>query len=178
MASFRDFLDYAESYKSSAENTNELGQDQKTQSSVIASILFSWIAIESFINNMMDDFTALPSDMFSLEEGALLTDRIVELATSGAQAGQFVLSKKIEYKPVEDKILFLIARFGKGNKVDKGADPWQSFMKVKEKRNQITHPRKELELSFALSDAEQALEIAKAIIRMVYSEVWKKSPDF
>ena len=177
MPSYRDFLDYAEGFYYTAKQGNKPGQNHIIESSVIASILLSWIAVESFMNDMMADFTALPSDMFSLPERALLTERSLELLDHGPQIGHFVISDKPDYIPLEHKIMFLVAKFGTGTKLDKGGYLWQNFEAMKEKRNQITHPRKSSDMSLTLDDAEDALEVAKAVIRMVSEKVWKKEID-
>jgi len=177
MPSYRDFLDYAESFYSQAKQADELRQGAVAERSLIASLLLSWIAMESFINNMMADFAALPPDMFSLPERALLTEQALEFITSGAEAGQFTISNRSEYKRLDDKILFLVAKFGPGTRVNKGERLWQRFQAVKDKRDQITHPRKSYDITLSLGDAEDALEVAKAVIRMVSEKVWGKAID-
>lgn len=177
MASYRDFLDYAESFYAQAKQASKLRQSAIEERSIIASVLLSWIAMESFINNMMADFATLPQDMFSLPERALLTEQALEFVTSGTDAGRFGISDRSEYRRLEDKILFLVAKFGTGTKVNKGEQLWQSFEAVKDKRNQITHPRKSYDITLTLADAEDALEVAKAIIRMVAEKVWGKAVD-
>ncbi len=177
MASYRDFLDYAQSFYYTAEQASELGQSRQVESSVIASLLLSWIAIESFINNMMADFASLPPDIFSLSERALLTERTVEFVDSGTEAGRFRVSDKTEYRRLEDKTLFLVAKFGTGMKLHKGGQLWQRFQEVKDKRNQITHPRRSQEMALTLADAEDALEVAEAIIKMVSEKVWGKAVE-
>ncbi len=177
MASYRDFLDYAEGFYSQAKRASELGHAGVMERSLIASVLLSWIAMESFINNMMADFAALPPDMFSLPERALLTEQKLEFMDSGSEAGQFHISDKPEYRRLEDKMLFLVAKFGMGTKLDKGGHLWQSFEAVREKRNQITHPRKSYDMLLTLADAEDALEVAKAIIKTVSEKVWGKAID-
>jgi hypothetical protein len=172
MLSYRDCLAYAESFYLEARRETGSELSGKRRGSVIASLLFSWIAIESFINSMMEDFAALPQDMFSMHERAFLTEHTVEFVDSGAEAGEFRMSKNLQYRPLEHKILFLLAKFGKGAKVDKGRGLWQRFKAVKEKRDQITHPRKSSDVSVTLSDAEDAIEVAKAIVRTVSEKVW------
>jgi hypothetical protein len=56
MQSFRDYIGYAERY---------LLQTEETKSADVARLLIpatilSWVAIEAFINNMLDDFSSLP----------------------------------------------------------------------------------------------------------------------
>ena len=57
-----------------------------------ASILFSFISIESFINNMMSDFASLPPDMFTPHERGFLTEKVVELSESGENIGKFEIT--------------------------------------------------------------------------------------
>ena len=106
-----------------------------------ASILFSFMALESFINNMMSDFTVLPSGLLTPHERGFLAERIVELADSGENAGKFEVTNRQRYQSLEYKIMFLVARFG-GDKVDKGSTLWQKFQKMKDIRDLLTHPRK------------------------------------
>jgi len=178
MPNYRDFLAYAEGFLASALEENKAGTDATAKKSTLASIMFSWIAVESFINNMMDDFAALPADTLSLPERALLTERTLEFADHGEQAGRFVISNRPEYRRLEEKILFLVAKFGTGTPLDKGGPLWQRFEAAKAKRDRITHPRRALERDVTARDARDTLEVAQAVITMVSQQVWKKPVDF
>ena len=140
---------------------------------LIGSILTSWISIESFVNNMMQDYLALPEGTFSVHETAFLQERQVLFNKSGANAGTFSISKNSEFRRIEDKILFLIAKFG-GGKLDKGGQLWQKFERVKKKRNDLTHYRRGLEVHLTLVDSEEAIELAKELIEFLSRRVWKK----
>jgi HEPN domain-containing protein len=174
MTYYRDFLDYAEGFYSSAREEFRLKNESASEKAILASILFSWIAIESFINNMMADFAALPPDTFSLPERALLTERVLEFIDHGKDAGKFIISDRFEYRRLDDKIMFLLAKFSKKSSLDKGGAVWQRFEAVKTKRNQITHPRKSNDVTVTLQDAEDALEVAKEVIALVSEKVWRK----
>ena len=138
-----------------------------------ASILFSFMAIESFINNMMSDFTALPSGMFTSHERGFLAERAVELAESGANAGSFVVTDRQRYWSLESKIMFLVARFS-GDTVDKGSSLWQRFEQAKDVRDLLTHPKKDGISVLSPKDARLHLDVAKEIIQLVSQKVWGK----
>ena len=134
------------------------------------------MAVESFINNMMSDFASLPESLFTVYEQGFLSERAVSFSASGVNAGRFELTNRTEYKRLEDKILFLLARFS-GDAVNKGDSLWQKFGKAKEIRDHLTHPRKNIEVSPTPSDARNALEVGKDIIALVSSKVWGKSVE-
>jgi hypothetical protein len=142
-----------------------------------ASILFSFMALESFINNMMSDFTELPSGLLTPHEQGFLAERVVELIDSGSNAGKFEVTNRQRYQNLEYKIMFLVARFSQDT-VDKGSALWQKFQKMKDIRDILTHPRKDTTKVPSPSDAEEAIEVAKAIIQLVSQKVWGKKVQF
>jgi len=172
--SFREFLEFAESFYLEAENHIENGQTKKAIPFIVSCILLSWISIESFINNMAEDFAALPKDLFTLQERAFLEEKAVEFLLSGQKAGEFQISKRSEFRKIDEKILFLVAKFGKGRRFDKGSTFWQQFENARKKRNFLTHPRKSQEIDLSLKDAKDSIEVAKSIIKMVAEKVWGK----
>ena len=142
-----------------------------------ASILFSFMALESFINNMMSDFTALPSGLLAPHEQGFLAERVVELADSGVNAGNFEITTKRRYQSLEYKIMFLVARFS-GDTVDKGSNLWQKFQQMKDIRDLLTHPRKDITRAPLPVDAGEAIVVAKDIIQLVSQKVWGKMVQF
>jgi hypothetical protein len=171
MFAFRDFLDYAERLYEDAK-----GKDKVTSAYpyIIGSILNSWMSIESFINNMMQDFTVLPENMFTIHERGFLEEKQVRFADKGTKAGTFYLGNKEEFRRLEDKILFLIAKFGRSKILNKGTHIWQRFEKMKNNRNALSHPKRNREIDLNLKDAKEAIEVAKSLISLVSREVWKK----
>ena len=144
----------------------------------IASVLFAFMAIESLINNMMEDFASLPEGLFTVHERGFLEEHSVQFESSGQNAGDFILTNRREYKSLEDKILFLIAKFSGGSKLDKGAGLWQKFEQSKEIRDRLSHPRKDSTPTLCTEDAETALYVAKEIIQLVSTKVWKQRVQF
>ena len=172
---FRDFLDYARLFHQAAIDNVGLPHTAMRHSS--ASILFAWIAVEALINDMMADFASLPEDTFSIHERAFLTEQAVEFMRKGNKLGLFVVTERSEYKRLEDKIMFLLARFGGGTVLDKGSSLWQKFERAKNRRNSIAHPRKDAALDVTPDDASDAIEVAEAIIQVVAMGVWGKKVD-
>lgn len=176
MLSFREYLEYSEKYLKKA------GEIHKSKNNIewllIPSILLSWIAIESFVNNMIDDFNQLPNDIFELNERAFLLEKKLRFSDSGDTVGNFYIDKTDEYKRIEDKIFFLIAKFSKGKKKIKQGKLWQGFKKFKETRDKIVHPKKNKEYSININEVEEFLNCSKEIINFISKNIWGKPVDF
>jgi len=172
MLNYRDYLSYSEKYTQLAEE-----ESLDKLKFLIPSILLSWIAIESFINNIMNDFGSLPEDLFELHERGLLIEKKVMFVDHGGEMGKFKLDHR-EYKRLEEKILFLIAKFGNLNKPYKGGILWQNFEDLRDIRNKILHPRRNLELELTVEKANKYLETSKNIIQFVSTNVWRKEISF
>jgi hypothetical protein len=174
--SFQQYLRDSEIFYDQCCEAFREGNDAKGQRCAIASVLLSFIAVESFINNMMDDFTSLPQDLFTIHERGFLEERSVQFETSGGKAGEFILANRREYRKLEDKILFLIAKFGGGTRLDKGSSLWQKFERSKDLRDKLAHPRKDKTPILSKEDVKTTLDIAKEIIQLVSGKVWGSSP--
>ena len=173
--SYETLLGDAEYFYNEAEKASR-SRNRAAERFSTASILFSFMAIESFINNMMADFASLPKDLFTVHEQGFLTEKAVLFSTSGSNAGRFELGSKQEYKRLEDKIMFLLARFG-DKAVDKGSSLWQRFDQAKAVRDLLTHPKKGVTSVPTPLDAQHTLDVAREIIRLVSAKVWGKPVD-
>ena len=138
-----------------------------------ASILVSFAAIEAFINGMMSDFSSLPQGLFTPHEQGFLAEKVVELSDSGAAAGRFQVTERGQYRSLEAKIMFLVARFS-DTAVDKGSTLWQRFEQAKDVRDNLTHPRKDIDNTPSEADAQLILQVAKDIIQLTAQHVWGK----
>jgi len=174
---FRDFLDHAGKFLGEAQSPPQSLAETTVTRYYRASLVFSWIALEAFVNDMMGDFAALPEGLFSLHERAFLEERAVEFVVEGSDLGQFSLSGRRQFHRIDEKIMFLIAKFGKGTTIDKGSAWWQKFEVSKDKRNKIVHPRKDEFVDVALQDAQDALDVACDVIRVISRSVWGKEVD-
>ena len=172
MHNYRNYIDWAEKLLYLYEEKGS------TETSLLASsILLSWIAIESFVNNMLDDFTALPETLFQLHEHAFLLEKEINFVDHGDNLGNFELSRR-QYVKLSDKIFFLIRKFNPEQKSFKGDTLWQDFDRLKDIRNKIAHPRKSDFETVDIDQAKKAIEISKKIIKFISAKVWKKSLDF
>jgi hypothetical protein len=173
--SYRDLIEDARWFCDHAELAQNGSKMLERFSS--ASILFSFMALESFVNDMMSDFTVLPEGLLTTHEMGFLAEKGVELADTGPHAGRFLVTNKDRYQSLEYKIMFLVARFG-GHSVDKGSTLWQKFQKMKDIRDSLTHPRKAKTMAPSPADAAAANDTAKEIIELVSQKVWKKRIQF
>lgn len=145
---------------------------------LIPAVLLAWIAIESFINSMIDDFNSVPQDLFALHERAFLQEKRLVLVDKGKNLGEFIIDSRPEYRRLEEKIFFLIKKFAKKPSAYKGSSLWQDFENLKELRNKIAHPRKDYKLSLSGSDVRKHIMTAEEIIKFVAKHVWNKRIEF
>jgi hypothetical protein len=122
---------------------------------------------------MLLDYAALPANTFSIHEAAFLQEKQVEFNRSGNQAGRFSVNNNSEFRRIEDKVMFLIAKFGDGT-IDKGSRLWQKFEKVKKKRNALTHYRKTNDIEITTQDLQEAIDLTKELIDFLSRKVWRK----
>lgn len=101
-----------------------------------------------------------------------MEEREVQFVSSGKKAGEFEITKRHQYRRLEDKILFLIAKFSKDSKVGKGTSLWQRFEHSKNIRDGLSHPRKNGITIPSLEDTKVALQAAREIIELVSEKVW------
>lgn len=168
--SFRAFLNYAQRLHDQA---REAPNHHTALPYLIGSILSAWISIESFVNNMLQDYAALPPNTFSVHERAFLEEKQVQFTRSGKDAGRFIMNKTPEFKRLEDKIMFLIAKFGGGN-LDKGGQLWQKFERVKKKRNTLSHYRRDSDIQLQEKDSKEAIELVRELIEFLSKRIWNR----
>jgi hypothetical protein len=176
MLTYRDYLAFAEKYLLLAEEKSKTLED--TNWLLFPATILAWSAIESFINNMLDDFGSLPESMFQFHERAFLLETRIKFIDRGNELGRFALDGT-EYRRLEDKIGFLIAKFGQARqRVRKGDTLWQDFEDFKETRDRLIHPRRDKEVSLDIRKARKYISTSKKIIQFVSQHVWKKKVEF
>lgn len=168
---FREFLRYADTLHARASTApNQNG----AMPYLIGSILTSWIALETFVNNMARDYVALPKGKCSVHEEAFLLEKQVIFNKSGRNAGRFSIGKNPEFKRIDEKMLFLVAKFGSGS-AEKGGQLWQKFERAKERRNALIHYRRDSETTLTAEDAKETMETVKETIEFLSKAVWGKA---
>ena len=177
MFNFRDYLDFAEKQVMIAEEELRISRDANW--ALIPAIILAWSAIESFVNNRSNDFASLPENVLHLHERSLLLEKKIHLIDSGDRLGQFELEGK-EYHRIEDKIFFLIAKFGgvKGKKVIKGDRLWQEFTNFKNTRDALVHPRQDNDIELNVEMAREYIQTSKDVIQFISTNIWKTKIQF
>jgi hypothetical protein len=157
--SFRDYITYAERQLEIAEK--EIENARSGDLYLIPSVILAWSAIESFVNNRLDEFDSLPSSLFEPHEKAFLIEKHLKFEDSGMNAGKFVI-KGNAYKKLSEKILFLIAKCG--SQVKKDDTPWREFERLKDIRDSLIHPRQVKHKDIDADLARDCINISKRVI--------------
>lgn len=170
MIDFRNYLEYAEKYLNMAVNQKD---NHDINWLLFPATILSWSAIECFVNNMLDDFSNLPSNLFSLHERSLLLEKKIIFIDEGKDAGKFVLKGK-EYKRLDQKILFLIWKFSPEKKFKLREDSlWNKFVTFKNARDKIVHPSRSKSIILNIENVYEFRETSIAIIKLIAEKVWK-----
>jgi hypothetical protein len=111
-----------------------------------------------------------------------LSDRLLEkqirFIDRGDEIGQFIL-EGTEYRRLEDKIFFLIAKFSpQGSHNIRGESLWQDFQRFKEDRDALMHPRWNKDTSLDIGKVRNHVETSRRIIRLVSKHIWNKEVGF
>lgn len=175
MTGFREYLNYSEKYL-------QLIDSQIDKSNInwllIPALILAWSAVESFVNNILDDFSNLPPDLFQLHERALLLEQKIKFIDSGDNIGKFKL-EGVEFKRLEDKIFFLIAKFSENDTNNiKGDRLWQKFQDFKDVRDLLVHPRRSRPVNLDKEKVEIFINTSREIIDLISQKVWGKKISF
>lgn len=173
MLTFREYLDYAERC------IDQVGEDDGISDwFFIPACILAWSSIESFVNNMLDDFASLDPNLFQLHERSFLLEERLKFINEGKDIGKFILEGK-EYRKLEDKIFFLIAKCsGPDLETVKGRSLWQKFENFKDVRDSLVHPRRDKAVDLNKEMVEEFIETSKHVIQLISKNVWKKEVTF
>ena len=136
-----------------------------------ASIIASWSTLEGWLNCISYQFgTFLSRRQIELHEKAFLLEKKLELRN-----GKWKISNSDDFQRVEDKILFLLNRFGP-HEFDKTSKLWSDFQKIKRIRNGLVHPKTgKLEIKdLTLKNAELAIETVITTLKMLTKKIYHK----
>jgi hypothetical protein len=175
MLNFRDYIDYSERYLHLTEAEVEKRRNANINWLLIPSVIMAWTAIESFVNNRLDDYGSLSGDKFELHERALLFEQRVRFINGGNSAGTFTL-EGTEYRSLEDKILFMVAKFSsKKSHNIKQNTLWQRFQDFKKDRDSIIHPRINKDFDLDIEKVRNHIETSKEVIKLLSEHLWGKA---
>lgn len=129
---FEDYLQDAHYFLGQAKAADD---DRTARRLYRAAVFYTAAAVEAFVNYVGD--TLQKGERFDAHEIAFLTDK-----KFGLNAGKFEALAQSEFHRLEDKLIFLITKFGAP--LDRAANPaWSRFQEFKKLRDAITHPRKD-----------------------------------
>lgn len=115
------------------ELAGEASEDEGVNANLHAGMVLAFCALEAHVNAVSDEMALLKG--LTAHEKSILLEREVRLDN-----GQYKLKNDLKMHRLEDRILFLFARFTKST-LDKNA-PWWAKLKASLKvRNQISHPK-------------------------------------
>lgn len=175
MIDFRDYLEYAEKYLDEAKEKESAIKN--LDKFLIPATILAWAAIESLVNNMLDDFSSLHKDTFELHERAFLLEKKIRFVDNGNNIGIFEL-EGTDYRKIDDKIFFLISKFGKNLTIKKGTGLWQRFSEFKEVRDNLVHPRRTKEVKLSINNVMNYINTAKELIKLISKNVWGSEVKF
>jgi hypothetical protein len=144
----------------------------------MASVLFSWISLEAFVNSMLRTEASSRSRRFDLAERAFLNECEIEFVDHGSRAGELRLSARHHFRGLDDKILFLLRKCGVHSVNVKGGSLWTRFIQFRDRRNAIAHPKRTNPVELCRRDATEGIEITKQMIRLLATETWAKDIEF
>lgn len=153
------------------ESKNKSLDDELRLRFIKASIISSWTALEGWLNCIAHQFgTFLSSGQIELHEKAFLLEKKLELHN-----GEWKISQSDDYQRVEDKILFLLNRFGP-HRLDKTDKLWSDFQKIKKIRNGLVHLKTgKLEIKdLTISNADLSVKTVVEILNMLTKKIYKK----
>ena len=172
---FRAYLRYSKKHLDLAESLFERGQDADIY--LIPAVILAWSAIESFVNNRCSDLNSLPEDMFETHERAFLSEKRLTFIDSGTNIGTFLLHGN-EYKSLEDKIFFLMAKMGTRRATGlKGGTLWSRFNDFKKVRDGLVHPKQGGAPELTPDDVRKHILTSKELIEEISLRIWGKKID-
>jgi hypothetical protein len=127
------FEDYLQDAHYFADEARALDDERASKRSYRAAVFCIAAAVEAYVNYVGD--TLEKGARFDAHEIAFLTDR-----KFGLNAGKFQMLKQNEFHRLEDKLVFLLTKFGAD--FDRASNPaWPRFQEFKKFRDSITHSR-------------------------------------
>lgn len=170
MASFDDFAaSLLEEAKRFLEKVKETDNVQAQTAYTHSAVLIGISALEAYINGISSELMNFPST--PIHEKSLLGEKEIELVQ-----GEFVLTDRLKIQRLTDRIQYLYFKYNRvhlnGN-VERWWSPLKQSLKI---RNQLVHPKEEIELSY--EDAKNLLENVIECLLCLSKIIYKKQFPF
>lgn len=164
----KDLINDSKYFLDQAKESNEEKMKLRYIRAVITTI---WSALEGWINCVSSDFVLLPEKKLQLHEKAFLSEKKFELT----KKGEFKITKRDQYNTIEDKILFLLKRFG-NYEINKNSKLWNNFKITKKLRNGLVHPKlgKIETKNLTIKNAEIAINSVIDMLKLLTKKIYKK----
>jgi hypothetical protein len=146
------------------EKADDDGEPAANDAYLHAALMLAFCSLEAHVNSIGDDFMSRP-EALSLHEQGVLLEQEVRL-----EGGEFKLRSNLRMIRLEDRIRFLLVRFGKG--VDLQMQHWSHLADATKLRNQLTHPKEAIIItSTTVGRAIQAIiDTLDCLYRAIYKE--------
>jgi hypothetical protein len=154
-----------EEAKSFLEKARSVTNVTSRQAYLHAALNLVFCSLEAHLNSIADDFLTL-SDL-SPHERSILSERKVEI-----EDGEFRLTNQLQIFRLEDRLLFLCARFSKAGPLDRAAPYWAQFKQALLLRNGLTHPKEPVVITE--ESVERALSAVLEVLDVAYRGLYKR----
>lgn len=138
--------------------------DEETNAFLHAALMIGFCSFEAQINAISDEMSV--GHGLSIHEKAVLQEKEVRL-----ENGKFSLQKGLKIFRLEDRVMFLYARFSV-TKLDKTQAWWTALQNAVNLRNELTHPKSVPEITS--SSVQNALTAIMDATDQLYRAVYKK----
>lgn len=164
---FEDYLQDSHHFLLAAQKFSKQQNDRQARRYYRASVFYAAGAIESFVNYIGDSFAK--ADSIPKDEIRFLNDKTLSFRA----AKGFV--EKDEYHRLDDKIRCVMRRFAPS--FDFKSPTWSRFLKFKDFRNALVHPRvsdDDIELSQYNEQVAKGLESIIELMNHISNGVWQR----
>lgn len=111
---------------------NQAEDEKEAKRYFRASVFYAAGAIEAFVNYIADSFAKAES--LTIYEIAFLNDKNLYFSSD-----KFILTEKVEFHRLEDKLKFLLKKFD--SSFDFQSSAWSRLSEFKKLRDSLTHPK-------------------------------------
>jgi len=158
MKSYKFYLN-ASNYFLDFTRNNKLNSEEK-QYYYLSSVLLSWIALETFINTISENFSI--ASRLNHHEKSFLNERELKVNEEG-------IFEEISIRPsTTKKILFLVHYFTRVNtKKFKQEKIWKDLKSFEDLRNKIIHYKEKNNIVITTNKAEECKDLVNEFIRFL-----------